>query len=78
MYGFHGMGCGIGWGMGFGWIVGLVILILIILGIIKAINYYNKSQEDNGKSALDVLRKRFAKGEISKEEFEEMKKSIEP
>ncbi len=66
-----------GWGMGFGWILGIAALIVIIWLIVKAVNYSNRSQNDNDKSALDVLKKRFAEGEISREEYEEMKKIIE-
>jgi putative membrane protein len=73
MYAFHGLGCG----MGFDWIVGIALLTLISWGIIKAINSNNKGQKNNDKSALDILKERFVKGEISKEEFEEMKKIIE-
>lgn len=36
------------------------------------------SGEDRGtETALDVLKKRYAKGEITKEEFEQMKKDIQ-
>jgi putative membrane protein len=73
MYGYTGMG----WGMIFGWILGIAALIVIIWLIVKAVNYSNHSQNDDDKSALDVLKKRFAEGEISREEYEEMKKIIE-
>jgi putative membrane protein len=73
MYAFHGLGCGIG----LDWIVGIALLVLIVWGIVKAVNSNNKLQRNNNKSALDMLKERFVKGEISKEEFEEMKKYIE-
>ena len=68
-----------GWGMGFGgglfmilfWmfaIVGIVYLVkLVIVGT---------KEEDKSDTALEILKKRYAKGEISKEEFEEKKKRI--
>ena len=37
-------------------------------------NYY--SGGNNAETALDILKKRYAKGEISREEFEQMKKNI--
>ena len=73
MYAFHGLGCG----MGFDWIVGIVLLTIVVWGIVKVVNSNNKLQGNNNKSALDILKDRFVKGDISKEEFEEMKKIIE-
>jgi putative membrane protein len=70
MYGMHW-----GWGMGFGWIFGLVFLIVVIWLVVRAINQ-NSSPVQTGKSALDILKERYARGEINKEEFEEKKKDI--
>lgn len=66
MHGFEGMG----WGMGWTWVVGLIGLIAVIIFTLKV------SNKQRGKSALDILKERYAKGEISKTEFEEMKKDI--
>ncbi len=37
-------------------------------------NYHSGSE--NRETALDILKKRYAKGEITKEEYEEAKKTI--
>lgn len=72
MYGMNGMS----WGMGFGWIIGIVVLVLIIWAITKGINANNNPSANEKKSALDILKERYAKGEIEKEEFEERKKNL--
>jgi putative membrane protein len=68
-----------GWGMGFGfgWIFMAIFWILLILGIfylVKTIAGGAKKTET--ESALDILKKRYAKGEISNEEFEKIKDDI--
>jgi len=54
--------------------------ILLIVGLVFFIKWIvDQGRSDKGKSkesALEILKKRYAKGEISKEEFEEKKKEI--
>jgi len=60
--------------MGFGGL-GLIIIVLAIYLIMRYVpnsNHHSMEQE----SAIDILKKRFANGEISKEEFEEKKKIL--
>lgn len=74
-----------GWGMmgPFGWIGSLLFLLLIVLGIIylwRALELgqgFKGSQGALGKEkALDIARERYARGEISKEEFEQLKRDL--
>ena len=67
-----------GSGMGFGWIFMVFFWALVILGVVyllKLVSGGTKSEKQE-ETALDILRKRYARGEISKEEFEEKKKDI--
>ena len=76
-----------GWGWyGWGWgLIGMLLMllfwVLIIVGGILLVRWaleqsgrgYRLSQ---GESALDILKKRYASGEITKEEFERMKADL--
>jgi len=76
MYGMYGYGMngihGMGWGMGLGWILGFAVLIIVIWAVSKSINSSHISTSQT-KSALDILKERYARGEINKYEFEEKK-----
>jgi putative membrane protein len=76
-------GCGFGFGFGIlGIILSIAFWVLIIAGIVALIRYlrsprtYEKPPRPE-KTPLEVLKERYAKGEISKEEFERMKKDLE-
>ena len=53
------------------WIVWLALLIWIFF-----VPYDIPYQKNKNEDPLQILKKRFAKGEISKEEFEEAKKLL--
>lgn len=70
---------GDGWGIGFGGGFFMIIFwILVIVGIVLLIKLVWEGPKNisGSETALDILKKRYAKGEISKEEFEEKKKDI--
>ena len=56
-----------------GFVFMLLMMALVIAGIIAIVHYLNHGATHPGKqdSALDLLEKRYAKGEIDKKEFEE-------
>lgn len=72
------------WGMNWGWggmIFQLLFWILIIIAVIWAIKYFTGQSRSNassasGESALDILKKRYANGEIDKDEFEQKKRDL--
>ncbi len=53
------------------------ILILVVLGL-GVFLYKGRNRENTGKreNPMDILDNRFAKGEISKEEYEKQKRTL--
>jgi len=81
-WGMHGPGM-MGWGWwGMGWIFMIIFWGLIIVGLIFLIRWlaglsrsrapYDKTHD----SAIEILKQRYAKGEINKNEFEEKKRDL--
>ena len=88
-YGDWQMGPGMmgGWGgSGMGWFGGIFMIIfwiLIIVGVIFLIRWLIQSTKggagmpfSSSSRPLDILKERYARGEIDKQEFEEKKKDL--
>ena len=65
---FGGMGYG-----GFGWIFMVLFWVFVILGVVYLVKqlFSDKEVTSRTQSAEDILKKRYAAGEITKDEFEE-------
>ena len=71
---------GEGWGWGFGmlWMVGFWVL--VIAGVVLVAKWIAGASDRSGPApgtALEVLKKRYAKGEIGREEFDQKKRDLE-
>ena len=67
-----------GWGIfgGCYWIFGLIFMVLIIWLVVRisATNFRNSSGTN---TAMEILKERYARGEIDKEEFETKKRDLQ-
>ena len=66
MWNFWGMG----WGMWF-W-----MLVLIGVGYLFYVSYPSRARRINREDPLEVVRLRLARGEITSEEFEKIRKTL--
>ncbi|HSC71281.1 MAG TPA: SHOCT domain-containing protein [Candidatus Methylomirabilis sp.] len=77
MMGWGGFG---GSGMGFvGWIFMLLFWGLIIVGLVLVVRWlWDQRRPGTGgaDAPIEILKRRYARGEISKEEFDRMKQDL--
>lgn len=70
-------------GFGLGWLLFLIFWVIVIAAIVWAVKWmfgggagYRHKDMPQEDSALKILKERYARGEISKEEFENKKKDL--
>ena len=65
-------------GMGFGGLGIIFWLVLIIAGIFAIVRWLAPpAQGGANKSAVDILKERYARGDVDKETFETMRRDLE-
>lgn len=76
-YGMRGYGT---WGSGWGFPIGTIVAALVFAGLVAAVIVLSVrlSRRDRHRTseAIEIAKARYARGEISKNEFEEMKKDL--
>lgn len=82
MGGWGTAGGGWGWGlaMGLGWLAMLAFWGAVIVGVVllvRALSGSSGSARSTGDTALDILRRRYASGELTREQYEQLRQDLE-
>jgi putative membrane protein len=78
MYGWYNM---MNYG-GFGWILSFLFWLLTIFAVVAIVRSFGHRERDHegpphkDKPPLEILKERYAKGDINKEEYEEKKRDL--
>jgi putative membrane protein len=73
MYEGHVMG----FGGGFMWIFWILLIVAIVWGVKAAAGGGGNNPSQKRKSALDILKERYARGEIDQQEYEQKRKDLQ-
>jgi putative membrane protein len=58
------------------WALGIAAVVLLILSLVRRTTGLRRGWYGGEPDALEIARRRYAKGEITKEQFEQMKKDL--
>jgi putative membrane protein len=68
------------WGMGLGFVFMILFWLLISLGIAALIRWLQaqsgSAQGTRGKTPLEIVQERYARGEIDRDEYEQKKRDL--
>ena len=76
----YGFGNSFGWlGMGLGMLIHLAFTVLVIMAVIWMFKtvFHGNFCISNQAGSIEILKQRYAKGEINNEEYQYMKKELE-
>jgi putative membrane protein len=66
--------------MAIGWLMMVAFWVLVIAGVVLAVKWATGrcgwSRQDVPEAPVDILRRRYAAGELTKEQFETMKRDV--
>lgn len=67
-------GYDVGWGivMMFFWLVFFIVIALVAVRVLR----HNGPHAHGGRDPVDIAKERYAKGEITKEEFDQLKRDL--
>ena len=76
------MGWADGYGsMGPGWIFMILFWVLVVVGVVALVRWIgtrnNSGGNPRGKTPLEILQERYARGEIEQEEYEQKRRDLE-
>jgi len=64
--------------MGFGWLWIIILIVIILAGVyFFSEGFKQQGTQQTSTSSLEILKQRYAKSEITEEEFKKMKKELE-
>lgn len=70
------------WGFGFGhWIFGVAVWLVIVIGVVLVVMWLVRAVRGPGQlkqdSALEILKRRYASGALTHEEYDERRRELE-
>jgi putative membrane protein len=69
---------GMGWWMVFGgamWLIFVVLIVVLVIAVIRP-STTQRGEARREDDAMEIARSRYARGEISREEFEQLRKHL--
>lgn len=77
MMNYYGYNMMSGWGiiMMITWVLLIVVIVYVLMKLVQGSNNTDKSQNSRDE-ALEILKQRYAKGELSDEEYQQKKKIL--